>query len=82
MAVSELPRGKVSAGASRLIAKASRFRFVFTLSSSAYCAIHWLVTHSFSIYMFSGALLFGVIATMAAMAAMWLSDWFSTPSST
>jgi hypothetical protein len=46
---------------------------MFTLSTSAYCAIHWLVLHHFSIYVLLGAMVFGTIAT--AMVA-WFADWF------
>jgi hypothetical protein len=78
MKVSELLRPITLANARRSIAKLSRFKIVFTLSSSGYCAIHWLVVHNFSIYVFPGALVFGVVATMAVA---WLSDWFSPSSS-
>jgi hypothetical protein len=56
----------------------SRFKIVFTLSSSGYCAIHWFVAHNFSTYMFSGALVFGAIV---AMAVAWLSDRIHSSSS-
>jgi hypothetical protein len=60
----------------RVIAKLSKFRIMFTLSSSLYCLTHWLmVTHSFSIYVLSSALVFGAIA---ATAVSWLSDRFSS----
>jgi hypothetical protein len=49
----------------------SRSGIVFTLSSSGYCAIHWLSTHNFSIYVLSGALAVGT----AAVAIAWLLDW-------
>jgi hypothetical protein len=46
-----------SGNARRLAAaKLSKFKTTFTLSTAAYCAVHWLLTHSFSIYMASGAL--------------------------
>ena len=79
MEVSESLKRKVSVGASKLIARLSRFKFVFSIATSGYCAIHWLVTHNFSFYIISGALVFGA---MAAMTAAWLSDWFAAPSST
>lgn len=77
MEAGELQRQRILVNARALIAKFSRFRFVFTLSSFAYCAVHWLIVHSFSIYVFSGALIFGLAA---ATAVAWLSDWFSSPS--
>jgi hypothetical protein len=55
-----------------LIDKLSKFRIVFTLSSFGYCAIHWLVVHNFSAYVFSGALVFGA---MTATVAAWLSNF-------
>jgi hypothetical protein len=48
----------------RLVVKLSTFRIAFALSSSGYCAIHWLVTHNFSAYVFTGALVFGVMAAI------------------
>ena len=63
-------RGMVSAG--RLIAKLSTYKIVFTLSSSGYCAIHWLVIHNFSAYVFSTALVFGAVA---AMGVAWLANF-------
>jgi hypothetical protein len=47
---------------------------MFTLSSSGYCAIHSLVIHDFSIYVFAGGLVFGAIA---AMVVAWLSNRLS-----
>jgi len=61
----------------RLIARLSKFKFVFTLSSSGYCAVHWLVGHNFSIHVFSSALVFGAIV---AASVPWLSHWFSSSS--
>ena len=79
MEVSELLRQRVLEKARGLIAKLSRFKIVFMLSSLVYCLIHWLVIHDFSIYVLSGALVIGAIATMAVA---WLSAWFSSSSST
>jgi hypothetical protein len=61
--------------ARRLIAALSRPKGMFTLSSSGYCAIHSLVIHDFSIYVFAGGLVFGAIA---AMVVAWLSNRFSS----
>jgi hypothetical protein len=79
MDVRESPRQRVLGSAKRLLTKLSGLKFVFTLSSSGYCAIHWLVMHSFSIYVFSGALVFGALATTAAAC---LAAWLSPSSST
>src|SRR5580704_12071850 len=65
-------------GARRLIDTLSRPKVMFTLSSSVYCAIHSLIIHDFSIYVFSGSLVFGAIA---AIVVTWLSNRLS-PSST
>jgi hypothetical protein len=77
MEVSELLLRRVGENARRLMARLSRFKTVFTLASFAYCAVHWLLTHSFSICMVSGALVFG--ATVATSIA-WLSGRFSSSS--
>jgi hypothetical protein len=63
-------RQRILGGARRSITKLSS---MFTLSTSAYCAIHWLVLDHFSIYVLLGAMVFGTIAT--AMVA-WFADWF------
>ena len=60
-----------------LLDKLSRFKTVFAIASSGYCAIHWLSVHSISVYALSGALVFGAIAVMATA---WLSARFSSPS--
>ena len=75
MQVSELRRQRILVNARGLVAKLSRFRSVFTVSSLGYCAIHLLVAHDFSRYVFLGALAFGVVATMAVA---WLADWYSS----
>jgi hypothetical protein len=61
----------------RLVATLSRPKVMFTLTSSGYCAIHSLVTHEFSIYVFLGGLAFGAIA---AMVVAWLSSRLSSSS--
>jgi hypothetical protein len=65
MDLSKLLNESFVANFKRLLAKLSAFKIVFALSSSGYCAIHWLVTHNFSAYMFSGALVFGVMVAIA-----------------
>ena len=79
MEVRALSARKGSVAVGGLIAGWSRIRLVFPLATSGYCAIHWLIAHNFSFYIMSGALVFGAVA---AMAAAWLSDWFSPSSST
>lgn len=61
----------------RLVGKLSTLKTVFSLWTSGYCAIHWLVAHNFSVDLFSSALVFGAIATMAIA---WLSDRLSSSS--
>ena len=63
-------RQRILGGARRSITKLSS---MFTLSTSAYCAIHWLVLHHFSIYVLLGAMVFG---TMATAIVAWFSDLF------
>jgi hypothetical protein len=61
----------------RLATKLSRLKIAFTLASSTYCAIHWLLVHNFSVYVFSAALGFGaIVATLVA----WLSGPVSSSS--
>lgn len=72
MEVSTSPRQSVVVNARRLIAKLSRFKMVFPLSSAGYCAIHWLFVHNFSSHVFWGALVFGA---MGAVAVACLSDF-------
>jgi hypothetical protein len=63
--------------ARRLVDTLSRPKVMFTLSSSGYCAIHSLVIHDFSIYAFSGSLVFGAIA---AIVVTWFSNRLSSSS--
>jgi hypothetical protein len=72
MEVSKSPRQGAMVNARRLIARLSRFKLVFTISSAGYCAIHWLAVHNFSSYVFGGALVFGAVA---AIAVAWLSSF-------
>jgi hypothetical protein len=74
----ELPSQRALMATRRLIASLSRPKVMFTLSSSGYCAIHSLVIHDFSIYVFSGGLVFGA---MTSMVVAWLSHRFSSSSS-
>jgi hypothetical protein len=78
MKTRKLLKQRALVGARKLIDTLSRPKVMFTLSSSGYCAIHSLVIHDFSIYVFSGSLIFGAIA---AIVVTWLSNRLS-PSST
>jgi hypothetical protein len=62
MKVSELLRKRAIVNARRLMVRLSTFRMVFSLSSSGFCTIHWLVMHNFSTHAFSSALVFGAMA--------------------
>jgi hypothetical protein len=77
MQARELIKQRALVDARRLIDTLSRPKVMFTLSSSGYCAIHSLVIHDFSIYVFSGGLVFGAIA---AMVVAWLSSRVSSSS--
>jgi hypothetical protein len=72
MEVRESLRTRAVVNAGRLITKLSTYKIVFVLSSSGYCAIHWLVIHNFSAFVFSSALVFGA---MAAMGVAWLANF-------
>ena len=78
MKARKLLKQRALVGARKLIDTLSEPKVMFTLSSSGYCAIHSLVIHDFSIYVFSGSLVFGAIA---AIVVTWLSNRLS-PSST
>ncbi len=65
MQTGELLRQRITVNAKKWIDKFIAFKVVFALSSSGYCAIHWLVTHNLSIYVFSRALVFGAVAATA-----------------
>jgi hypothetical protein len=77
MQARELIKQRSLVEARRLIDTLSRPKVMFTLSSSGYCAIHSLVIHDFSIYVFSGGLIFGALA---AMVVAWLSSRLSSSS--
>jgi hypothetical protein len=59
----------------KLPGRLGKLKATFTLSSAGYCAAHWLIAHNFSIFVLSGALVFGAAA---ATAVAWLAEWFST----
>lgn len=57
-----------------VVARLSHLKLMFTLSSTGYCAVHWLFAHNFSTYVFAGALVFGALVTTAVA---WLAKWFN-----
>jgi len=69
MLAGKFRRATVLQRACESIVKMGRLKAVFALASSGYCFVHWLLTHSFSPYMFLGALAYGVIfaATIASV---------------
>jgi len=77
MELSMLVRQSALVRAKIVLAKVSRFRIVFTLSSLGYCAKHWLTVHGFSFHVFLGALVFGAIT---ATAVTLLSQWYPSSS--
>ena len=79
MEMNKLPKQEAMVHARRLIARLTSFRTVFTLSSSGYCAIHWLSIQRFSISVLLSALVFGSIV---AMAVAWLPLWFRSSQAT
>jgi hypothetical protein len=69
----ELLRQKALTRVAPAIAGLGKLKTAFTLSSLSYCAVHWLTSHNFSVYVFSAALLFG---GLVATAVAWLSQLF------
>jgi uncharacterized membrane protein len=63
-------RPAVMMNVQRLINVVSGFRFVAMIASLAWCGLHLLTGHRFSVLMFGGALVFG---TLAAVGAAWMS---------
>jgi hypothetical protein len=70
----------VLVSAKALIAKLGEVKFAFTLSSLLYCAVHWLVAHDVSIYVFSGALVFGAVSATAVALVLFLFTGIRNPS--
>ncbi len=75
MEIGEWVPQKAWGNARTLVARLSKYKTAYTLSTVAYCAVHWLFTHSVSVYMASGALVFGAIA---ATSIAWLSGRYSS----
>jgi hypothetical protein len=61
-----------------IISKVTRARAAFTLFFSAFCVVHWLIVHNFSIYLVPWAVLFGAAA---ALLTVWFSGSPFSPSS-
>jgi hypothetical protein len=57
-------------GLARGLSKFSRVNTVFTITTTLFCGLHWLISHRFSVYMIPGALVVGA-------AAATLTWWFS-----
>jgi hypothetical protein len=70
MKMAELMNTKRLGTAAPVITVLGRFKTVFTVSSLGYCAVHWLVSHNFSIYVFTGAL---AVGGLVATAGVWIS---------
>jgi hypothetical protein len=74
MKMTELLKQKSQTSAGPFITRLGKLKTAFTLSSLLYCAVHWLTSHNFSVYVFSAALVFG---GLVATAVAWLPQWFS-----
>jgi hypothetical protein len=78
MLARKFQRAVVLQRAREAIVRLGGLRTVFALTSSGYCFVHWVLTHSFSPYMFLGFLACGSIA---AATIAWMTDRVrSTPS--
>ncbi len=62
--------GVIPPSLARGVSKFSKVQTVFTVATSLFCALHWLISHRFSVYMVPGALVVGA-------AAATLTWWFS-----
>jgi len=72
--------GLVKQGALHLETSLARLSRSFTLSSAGYCAVHWLITHKFSLHVLPSALMFGaVVAVSVACLSAWLRYRRSSP---
>jgi hypothetical protein len=65
--------GVIPPALARGLSKFGKVQTVFTIATSAFCALHWLISHRFSVYMIPGALVVGA-------AAATLTWWFSNAS--
>jgi hypothetical protein len=75
MEFSSLPRHKHLARAGRLITHVGRVKSAFTVSTLGYCAVHWFISHGFSVHVLPGAVAFGgITALVTARLPYWLSS--------
>lgn len=75
MKMTELLKQKAPTSVEPVITRLGKLKTAFTLSSLFYCAVHWLTSHNFSVYVFSAALLFGglVAVALAGLSQWWVS---------
>jgi hypothetical protein len=73
-------RWGVLVSAKTWIAKLGVVKFTFTLSSLLYCAVHWFVAQDVSIFVFSGALVFGAVSATAVALVLFLFTGIQSPS--
>ena len=62
--------GVIPPSLARGLLKLTKVKAAFTVGSSLFCALHWLISHRFSLYIVPGALAAGAAAAM-------LTWWFS-----
>ena len=62
--------GVVPPSLARGLLKFTKVKAAFTVGSSLFCILHWLISHRFSVYIVPGAL-------AAGAAAATLTWWFS-----
>ena len=63
--------GVVPPSLARVLLKFTKVKAAFTIASSLFCFLHWLISHRFSLYVVPGAL-------VAGAAAATLTWWFSS----
>ena len=62
--------GVIPPSLARGLLKFTKVKAVFTITSSLFCVLHWLISHRISLYVVPGALAAGAAAAM-------LTWWFS-----
>ena len=62
--------GVIPPSLARGLLKFTKVKAAFTIASSLFCVLHWLISHRFSLYVVPGALAAGAVAAM-------LTWWFS-----
>jgi hypothetical protein len=63
--------GVIPPSLARGLLKFTKVKTSFTVAASLFCALHWLISHQFSLYMIPGAL---VVGAAAAGLTWWFSD--------